>query len=262
MATFEETPMMFLHALTDLLRKRFAAKTPQPRPSTRLRLEQLEDRVVPAFTTATYTNATVQITPGLTVTETVTATVTPFQGFNFATGQITPIPAGATAPTSGTVLFNLNNQMQSATLNGKGQATATFQVPLLAFLAGQDLTVRFLGSSDASGDIWQRSTFLAPLYKNFDNLLLPGTLTFNQLTPQQIYAEEISEFQNPSGLQTTLFVLNTAQGETDNLGLVAFKYVDPGTIDTVTAFGFQLPGIFALQLGAFNGLTSSTSSSS
>lgn len=254
--------MMFLHALTDLLRKRSQAKTAPPRPSTRLRLERLEDRVVPSFVTNTYTNATVQITPGLTVTETVTATVTPFQGFDSSTGQITSIPAGATPPTGGTVLFNLNNQMQSATLNGKGQATATFQVPLLAFLTSQTLSVDFLGTSDSSGDVWQGSTFLAPLYKNFDNLLLPGTLTFNQLTPQQFYAERISAFQNPSGIPTTLDSNNTAQGETDSLGLFAFNYVDPGTINTVTVLGFQLPGSFALQLGAYNGLTSSSSSSS
>src|SRR5262249_4790435 len=144
---FGETPMMFLHMLTHFLRERFPAKTPPPRPSTRLRLEQLEDRAVPSFfgETATYTNASVQITPGLLVTEKVTATVTPFQGFDNSTGQITPIPAGATAPTSGTVLFSLNSQMRSATLNANGQATATFTVPLLAFLNGQTLTVAYQG---------------------------------------------------------------------------------------------------------------------
>jgi hypothetical protein len=55
----------------------------------------------------------------------------------------------------------------------------------------------------------------------------------------------------------------TVNGETDSLGnnLFAFNYVDPGVINTVNVLGFQLPGIFALQLGAFNGLTSSSSSS-
>jgi hypothetical protein len=57
-------------------------------------------------------------------------------------------------------------------------------------------------------------------------------------------------------------LLFTVNGETDNLGLFAFNYVDPGEIQSVTAFGMRLPGSVALQLGAFNGLTSSSSSSS
>src|SRR5262245_66231879 len=109
--------MTFLNSLTGWLRKRTpAVKTPHP-PSTRLRLEELEDRIVPAFTAATYVNPTVQITPGFTVTETVTATVTTFPGISGApNGQIIPIPAGAFNPTSGTVMFLLNNQVKSAPL--------------------------------------------------------------------------------------------------------------------------------------------------
>jgi hypothetical protein len=286
--------MMFLHALTDLLRKRFVAKTPQAHPTDRLQLEGLEERVVPSgfFYTETYTNATVQITPGLMMTEKVTASVTPFPSLDFAfspnaTVIVTPIPAGATIPTSGTVLFNLNNQTQSATLNANGQATVTFQVPLLAFLAGQTLTASFQGTSNSTGGDWGDSTFVAPLYMNFDNLILPSILTFGQLTPQQVYAEMISTVLTPPppiesppppatppsppgvGVPPKPFgppiVLNpyyTAQAETDNLGLFAFNYVDPGTINTVTVLGIQFPGIFALNLGAFNGLTSSSSSSS
>jgi hypothetical protein len=259
--------MMFLHSLSTLFRRRPQVKVPRPRPSAQLRLELLEDRVVPSFTTSTYTNATVQITPGFTVTEKVTATVTLFPSFDSSNGQITPIPSGATAPTQGTVLFNLNNMQQSATLNSNGQATATFQVPLLAFLTSQTLEVSYQGFFDTStGNSWMGSDFLAPLYKNWDNVLFPGTLTFNQLTPQQVYAEQISIFQNPSGLQTTLTPYNTAQGETDTLttpiGPVAFHYVDPGTIDTITALGMQLPGIFALRLNAFAGIPTSSSSSS
>jgi hypothetical protein len=284
MVTFlGETQMLFLHALTDLLRKRFAAKTPPSTPTNWLQLEELEDRVVPSpFTTATYTNATVQITPGFTVTEKVTASVTPFPSFDSSLLQITPVPAGATIPTSGTVLFNLNNQTQSATLNANGQATATFQVPLLAFLAGQTLTASFLGQGDSSGSAWFGSTFVAPLYANFDNLILPSTITFNQLTPQQVYAQTISSIIvqtstpipppsppiasspptgfPPFGDPTILNPYYTAQGETDDLGLFSFNYTDPGTISTVTVLGLQLPGIFALNLGAFNGLTSSSSS--
>ena len=105
---------------------------------------------MPSFTTATYTNATVQINPGLVVTETVTATVTPFQGYNFSTGQITPIPREPLLLCPrGTCMFNMNNQMQSATLNSSGQATATFQVPLLTFLTSQGLTMQYLGTSDS-----------------------------------------------------------------------------------------------------------------
>jgi hypothetical protein len=240
--------MMYLNSLTSWLRKRTpAVKTPKS-PSTRLRLEQLEDRIVPTFTTGTYVNPTVQITPGFTVTETVTATVTTFPSFNPTTGQITPVPAGAFNPTSGNVSFMLNNQVKSAPLNANGQASATFQVPILAFFASQQLLdVFYNGSADlANQNFWEGNTFRAPLYTNFDNLLLPGNLTFGQLTPQQVSTQS----------------LGTTNGETNNLGLFAFNYVDPGTINTVTAFGMQFPGLVALQLGAFNGLTSSSSSSS
>ena len=242
--------MMFLNSLTSWLRKRTpAVKTPKS-PSTRLRLEQLEDRIVPAFTTGTYVNAAVQITPGFTVTETVTATVTTFPSFSM-NGQIIPVPAGAFNPTSGNVLFILNNQVRSAPLNANGQASATFQVPILAFFASQQLLdVFYNGSADlANNNFWEGNTFRAPLYTNFVNLLLPGTLTFPQLTPQQVYMTPPAQ-------------LSSLNGETDNLGLFAFNYVDPGEIKSVTAFGVQFPGSVALQLGAFNGLTSSSSSSS
>ncbi|HEY7311911.1 MAG TPA: hypothetical protein VH643_21285 [Gemmataceae bacterium] len=275
--------MMFLNSLTSWLRKRTpAVKTPKP-PSTRLQLEELEDRIVPTFDVATYVNPTVQITPGFTVTERVTATVTTFPGLvgnmpflqppGLPNGTITPIPAGAFNPTSGNVLFILNNQVQSATLNANSQATATFQVPLLAFLAGQELDVYYNGSADlANQNFWEPFTFRAPLYLNFDNLLLPGTLTFAQLTAQQQYTFEINSFQNPnlnrqgdlppSAFPTTLRPFNNVNGETDSLGLFAFNYGTQGAINTVNVLGFQLPGSFALQLGAFNGLTSSSSSSS
>lgn len=257
--------MTFLHSLIGSLRGRSAAKKPQSRPSDRLRLEELEDRLVPS-TISTYTDASVHITPGLTVTETVTATVTPFQGFNPSTGQITAIPTGATAPTSGTVLFNLNNQMQSATLNSNGQATATFKMPLLAFLSSQALAVDFLGTSDTTTEnVWQGSGFFAPIYKAFTNVFFPAELTFNQLTPQQVYALQISSFQNSSTTSpgpTTLSPFYTVQGEKDNFGLFAFNYTDPGDIDTVTVGNSTLPGIFALMLEAYSGLPSPSSSSS
>ncbi|HEY7327719.1 MAG TPA: hypothetical protein VH592_08770 [Gemmataceae bacterium] len=262
--------MMFLNSLTNWIRERFPSEETPQRPSARLRLEELEDRCVPAFVTATYLNPTVQITPGFTVTETVTATVTTFQGFDPSTGQITPIPANATNPTSGIVLFNLNNQVKSANLNSSGQATATFQIPILAFFASQQLDIFYNGAADlTNNNFWLPFTFDAPLYTNFDNLLLQGKLTFGQLTPQQVYAFEINEFQNPNPtpppmplapqtLPTTLRPYYSVNGETNTLGnnLVSFNYVDPGIINTVTAFGVQFPGFVAIQLGAYKGLTS------
>jgi hypothetical protein len=48
----------------------------------------------------------------------------------------------------------------------------------------------------------------------------------------------------------------TAAGETDTLGnnLLAFNYVEPGVIQSVTAFGLTLPSSLAFQLGAYKGL--------
>jgi hypothetical protein len=248
--------MMLLNSLSNWVRKRTFEETLAPRPSTRLRLEELEDRVVPSFvgTADTYTNASVQIAPNLgsmSVTETVTATVSTVN-FDPFTGMSTTIPSGAgNNATGGKVLFNLNNQQATATVNSNGQATATFTVPLLAFLTSQTLELSYQGFAPDAGSNYRSSSFLAPLYKNFDNVFLPSTLTFNQLTPQQ------TQFST-----TTLSSFYTAQGETDSVfnGLIKFNYVDPGTIDTVSVLSFNLPGVFALQLGAYNGLSSSSSS--
>ena len=252
---------MFLHKLTDWLRKRPEAKTLNAHASTRLRLEQLEDRVVPSFTTATYTNATVQINPGLTVTETVTAQVTPFVSFNFTPGSpgTNPIPSGATNPTGGKIFFNLNNMQQATTVNSNGQATATFQVPLLAFLTSQTLQISYQGFIDSSGNDWGSSNFLAPIYKNWDNVLFNSTITFNQLTPQQVYAQDFQEWStNPQSSQniTGLNPFYTAAGEQSAYlgGAIVFNYIDPGIINSVTAFGINFSGSVALQLHAFNGL--------
>lgn len=259
---------MFLHKLTDWLRKRPEVKTPKARLSTRLRLEQLEDRLTPSFTgTAwTYTNAVVKITPNLgafNVTETVTATVTTTPFFNPTNGVIHPVPTGAGTPT-GTVLFNLNNQTQSVTLNASGQATATFTLPLLSLFTSQALEVGYQGVIVSPTSNFAGSTFLSPLYRNFDNVFLPATLTFGLLTPQQEFANVTFSNTNSSTPTTLPQVFYTAQGETDSLGggLIAFNYLDPGTINTVTVFGRQLPGIFAIQLGAYGGISASSSSSS
>ena len=262
--------MMFLHKLSEWVHRSSKVESPKARSRAPLRLEQLEDRVVPSFTTATYTNASVQITPGFTVTETVTAQVTPFPAFNFVPGSpgTLSVPSGATNPTGGKVIFNLNNMQQSATVNSNGQAIATFQVPFMTFLTSQTLSVSYQGFTDASGNVWNPSAFVAPLYKNFDNLifvfnnlnlLAASTLTFNQLTPQQVYAQDFQQYASnpslPTSALTTSTPYNTANGETDSLfgGLVTFNYVDPGTINTVTFLGLTFSGSVAAQLGAYSG---------
>jgi hypothetical protein len=217
-----------------------------------VRLEQLEDRVVPAFISPTYTNASIQITPGLTVTEKVTVSVTPFGSFNSSTGVTTPPPT-TTAPAGGTVAINLNNMQQTATLNSNGQATFTFNVPLLAFLTSQQLEISFQSFTDGSGDFYEPSFFSAPIYKNFNNvlilnMLLPSTITFNLPTPQQLNPPTSNGF----------VPFNTVAGEMDSVagGLVTYNYVDPGTIQTVsTPFGVFAGFPAAFQLGAYGGFS-------
>jgi hypothetical protein len=239
--------MALLHLLTGFLRKRSHAQTPRPRPSTRLRLEHLEDRLTPS-TVSTYTNATVQITPNmanLTATETITANVTPFPTYNPSTGQTTPVPSGAGTPV-GAVQFNLNNQLKTATLNANGQASATFTMPLLSILTGQAVQAAYTGGASGS-NTYILSVFDGPLYLNANNLILPSTLTFGQLTPQQSYISvSTSTFHLPS--------FSTAQGETEDFGLFSYNYVDPGVIISMKAFGQTLPGYFALALDAYSGI--------
>lgn len=193
-------------------------------------LEELESRLTPSpISIATVTNASVQIIPNLssfTVTEKVTATVT-----------ATSVPPGIPVP-SGAVSFNLNNQQQQANLDASGHATATFTLPLLALFTSQELTVKYPGASIASPSAvtFESSTFNAPLYLNFDNLLFAATVSFGP-----------PPAQSPSGAP----VYNTAQGETDDFGLFSFQYVDPGLIASVRAFGQDFPGFFAAALGAY-----------
>jgi hypothetical protein len=141
------------------------------------------------------------------------------------------------------IYFNLNNQRQSAPLGANGQATTTFTLPLLTLLTSQELTVSFPGIlfNNNTGDFfnYSSSTFNAPLYLNVDNLLFPATLSFNLLSAQQIF-----DITGPP-------VYNTGQSEMDNLGLFAFRYVDPGLIAQVLIFGQPLPGFFAAALGAY-----------
>jgi hypothetical protein len=235
--------------LTKLI-ARFGRKVaPRSHPSSRPCLEELESRLTPTpVSTGTYTNAIVQVSPSFfsgTVTETITATVTNAPIFNPFTGTTTPVPSGATTP-SGTILFNLNNKMQSAQLNSNGQATVSFTLPFFTVFTSQALEVSYLGNFTNPDVESQGSTFLAPLYMNYNNLLFPAALTFGQLTPQQV-----QPIVNANGNQTGLASFNTAQGETDSFGIVSFQYVDPGIINQIQAFGFNLPGSFAAQLNAF-----------
>jgi hypothetical protein len=246
-----------------------------PRPSTRLRLERLESRLTPSSSglefgppplTGTYTNATVKVAPSLfsfTVSETITATVTNVPAFNpYLGGMTTPIPPGTTTP-SGTVLFSLNNQMQSAQLDSSGQATVSFTLPLFAVLSSQTLEVNYLGKGELNPPFSHlNSSFLAPLYMNYNNLLFPATLTFGQLTPQQanptINPNDLGSLTHYSALP----FYNTAQGETNDFGIVNFLYTDPGDINQVNVLGFTLPGIFAAPLNAYGPQFSGQSSSS
>jgi hypothetical protein len=234
------------------------------RPTARPCLEELEGRLTPSTLVSTYTDVSVQVAPSFfsgTVKETVTATVKNVPSFDPTTGQTTPVPSGA-GPASGTVLFNLNNQMQNAQLNSNGQATVSFTLPIFAVLTSQTLEADYLGtpSSITPPDfIFNGSTFLAPLYMNFNNILFSATLTFGQLTPQQT----APPMSNPIGGQpTSLPLFNTAQGETDSFGIVNFLYIDPGVINQVEVFGFTLPGSFAAQLNAFGPQFSGQNSSS
>ncbi|HEY7314836.1 MAG TPA: hypothetical protein VH643_36155 [Gemmataceae bacterium] len=252
--------MFFKHLLNAVLAKRATSRMSGPRPSTRLRLEELEDRLTPSpvsapiatptpIFAATATNASVQVTPNLaagTVTEKVTVSVTTTPQFNSSNGQIIPVPAGAGTP-SGKVFVNLNNQQQSQTLDSKGDATFTFTLPILSVLSSQSLAVEYTGSfNSSSSNEYGFSAFSAPLYMNYDNLFLPATLTFGQLTPQQ----QASSF-NSSGQQVGLPPYSTAQGETDNFGLFSCQYGDPGVINNVDVLGFQLPGMVAMELGVY-----------
>lgn len=219
---------MFGNLLRTRLRGDSRANTPRPRSSVAPSLEELESRMTPSslVTIATATNASVQIIPNLsnfTITEKVTATVT------------AALPG---TPASAPVSFNLNNQQQQANLDASGHATATFTLPLLALFTSQELTVKYPGASVVSPSAisYSSSTFNAPLYLNFDNLVFAATVSFGAPPAQP-----------SSGVP----VYNTAQGETDDFGLFSFQYVDPGLITSVRSFGQDFPGFFAAALGAY-----------
>ncbi|HEY7308908.1 MAG TPA: hypothetical protein VH643_06015 [Gemmataceae bacterium] len=222
-----------------------ARKSSADRPTVHPILESLEERITPTDF-GTYTNTTVQIVPNLfnlTVTEKVTANVTVNGTFDPMTHAFTP--GTGPAVSTGMVLFNLNNQQQLANVNSNGQATASFTLPILTLFTSQALQASYEGATLGS-DTFESSQFLAPLYTNFDNLIFVATLTFGTLTHQQ----QTGTF-NPT---TGVFVLpsfNTAQGESNNMGVLNFHYDDPGTITTFEAFGSTFPGSLAFKVGAY-----------
>lgn len=225
---------MLGNLLAGLWRENKCAKTPRPGSSCVPSLEELESRLTPTTFISTATNATVQIIPNffnMTATEKVTATIVPALGGAPITGNF-PLP----------IYFNLNNQVQSTLFGANGQTTTTFTLPLLTLLTSQELTVSFPGILfNNNGDFinYSSSTFNAPLYMNFDNLLFPSMLSFNLLSAQQIFGN------------TGAPIYNTGQSEMDTLGLFSFRYVDPGVIAQVLIFGQQFPGFFAAALGAY-----------
>jgi hypothetical protein len=231
---------MFRNLLKRSLAGKSRSSASRSRSSAPPCLEELETRLTPSATVGTETNVSIQITPnlfGLTVTERVTATVT-------NTTVSNPLPQMTLANTpspAGTVYFNLNNQQQQGQLDSNGQATATFTLPLLALFTSQELTAQYAGASivTPSAISYQGSTFNAPVYLNFDNLIFSSTILFNSLTAQQM--------ANTNGLPP----YNTAQGEMDDFGPVAFNYSDPGLITSVEAFGRQYSASVAAQLGAY-----------
>lgn len=182
--------------------------------TARPRLEQLEDRLVPA-TFDTVTNVAISITPNFfarSASETITATVN---------------QAGTTTPvTSGNVAFNLNGKTGMAALNSSGQATFALTLPSYAVAGNQTLQAAFAGSTTAT-DTFNSSMFLSPVYLNVMNA---------------VFASQIS-FGTPPTTATSNF--NSAGGESDKVTFfipIDFKYVDPGTIDSFSFLGLTLPG--------------------
>jgi hypothetical protein len=243
---------MFSSILNRICRRKNPSVSARPCSWTPPRLEELESRLTPSANGlypdqtppyTTVTNASVQIIPNLsslTLTEKVTATVSSaplWTGYGWLA-----VPPGTPTP-SGEVRINLNNQIQIVNLNSDGQTTATFTMPLFVFMTPQELTAQYLGGTESTSGVplFYPSYFNSPLYKNFDNFLLPAELTFSPLSTQQM--------QNWSGQWPPYTSVN---GEMDNFGLFSFQYVDPGFITSMELFGQQLPGIFAAALGAYD----------
>jgi hypothetical protein len=186
----------------------------------RPRLEHLEDRLAPTdFVTAT--NVAISITPNFltrTANETITATVT-------QQGTATPV-------TSGTVAFNVNNQMATAGLNSNGQATFSVTLPLFAVANNQTLQANY-GGATVGSDTFFSSVFLAPVYLNFWNEFFPSQISY--------------------GTPTSTTSFQSSGGETDDVSIfgfhLKFNYIDPGRINTVTWLGITFPGFFSTAFG-------------
>lgn len=240
--------MRFLNSLTNRLRKRTLVKTHPPRPTTRLRLEELEDRAVPTTYVNTYPNVSITISPGIEVVERVTVSVVPFGVYNELNGQTTQPPTSAPPP-GGRVQVNLNNMQQSASLNQNGKATFTFEMFWPQLLTSQTLMVDYGGFT--SGNInWTGTSQTFPIYKNYANEAffgLSSLITYKEPEPVDLWT--------PVGLPS----MGTVAGEKDQLifpgggNAFAFNYNSQGAIKSVQ-FGnepTEFPAAFALFLHAY-----------
>jgi hypothetical protein len=218
---------------------RKATAPARPPAGSRLGLERLEDRVTPSTT-----NISIAIAPNFfsgRMTETLTATVSP--------------SAGDTGTPTGNFKFNVNNQTAIVGIGANNSAMATFNLPVTSLLAGQSVNVGFQSTSLT----FTSSFFNSPVYTNLDNLLFPSAITFG--APP-------SNFTNSTGTgSSTVFQFNSAFGETDTVTFffipVTFNYVDPGTVTSVNAFGFNFPGFLSSSfVNPFAPIVFPTSSSS
>jgi hypothetical protein len=214
--------MILSRLLTAFRRACSAKRTAQPAlPTSRLALEQLEDRVTPSIL-----NVSVSINPNIftmSLQETLTATIT--------------ATTGETGSPTGTVSFNVNNQVQNIAVSGN-QATATYTIPLFTALSGQALSVLFNPDTTST---FSSSAFLAPLFLNLENFVFSSNITFGAPTAS------FSNFTTSTGMTTSSF--NSQFGETDVVQFgfipVTFNYAQDGSISTVSFLGVTFPGFFA-----------------
>ncbi|HTU90485.1 MAG TPA: hypothetical protein VMF69_10460 [Gemmataceae bacterium] len=191
--------------------------------ATRPRLEELEERLTPT-TYDTITNAAISITPNFsarTASETITATVT-------------NNTSGGPSVTAGNFSVNVNNMLNvNGTLNSSGQGSLTFTLPLVAVAVPQTIEV-YYGGATVGANTFNPSVLFSPVYLNAMNAFLPSTITF------------VPPALSQSSLPVSPF--GTHNGESDDVAFIDFNYIDPGTMQTFTLFGFTLPGSFSSNL--------------
>jgi hypothetical protein len=203
-------------------------------------LEELEERLTPT-TYDTITNAAISIAPNFgarTATETITAIVTNND------------PNGPT-PTAGNFSVNVNDTLNvNGTLKNfvnSGQGSVTLTLPLIAVAVPQTLEV-YYGGATVGANTFNASVLFTPVYLNALNAFAPSNVTF--LPPA------LSQGSLP------VSPYGTHIGESDNVAFVLpidFNYVDPGTIQSFSILGLNLPG--SLSASLFASIESSVSSS-